>query len=46
MPAVPGIVSSRIAAIVAGPSAWIDPFRWCSARSDSSSGVFAQNSER
>ena len=46
MPAVPGIVSSRIAAIVAGPSAWMTRSRWCSARADSSSGVRAQNSER
>ena len=40
------MVSSRIAATDAGPSAWITRSRWCSARSHSCSGVFAQNSER
>ena len=43
---MPGIVSSRIAATDDGPSAWITRSRWCSARSDSCSGVVAQNSER
>ena len=46
MPAVPGTDSSRIAAIVLGPSDWITRSRWCSARADSSSGVVAQNSLR
>ena len=43
---MPGIVSSRIAATLVGPSAWITRSRWCSARSHSCSGVLAQNSER
>ena len=45
-PAVPGIDSIRIAAIVAGPSASMTRRRWCRARSHSCSGVLAQNSLR
>ena len=46
MPAVPGIVSRMIAAIVAGPSASIVRRRCASARSHYSSSVVAWNSER
>ena len=46
MPAVPGIVSSTIAATVPGPSSSTVRRRWRSARSHSSSSVVASNSER
>ena len=45
-PAVPGTVSRRIAATVSGPSHWTTRSRWCSARSHSCPGEFAQNSLR
>ena len=46
MPAVPGMDSRMIAAIVAGPSNWMVRSRWCSARSVSSASVAAWNSDR
>jgi hypothetical protein len=45
-PAVPGTVSSSSAAIDDEPSETITRSKWWSARSDSCSGVSAQNSER
>ena len=46
MPAVPGIVSRMIAAIVSAPSITIVRSRCSSARSHSSCSVVAWNSER
>ena len=46
IPAVPGIDSSTIAAIVAGPSSWIVCSRCSSARSHSSCSVLAWNADR
>ena len=43
---MPGMLSIRIAATEAGPSAWITRSRWCRARELSCSAVSAQNSER
>ncbi len=46
IPAVPGIDSSTIAAIEAGPSSCTRRSRWAKERSHSSCSVVALNSER